>query len=82
MISSPIPRTVCLPSGSTWFRNPLMHAINEAVAVPPRYPNRSTSVVLAPLRAAAIAAVSPAGPPPATTTSASRATGISRAGSR
>jgi hypothetical protein len=35
-ISSAIPRTVCVKSGSTWLRNPLMHAISDAVAVPPK----------------------------------------------
>ena len=42
-----------------------------SVRLPPRQPNRSTRIVFAPRRAALTAAHTPAGPPPATTTSAS-----------
>ena len=43
---------------------------SPAVAMPPGKPNDSASVTFAPLRAAAIAATNPAGPAPATNTSA------------
>src|SRR2546430_13375710 len=52
-----------------------------AVPVPPSEPKRSTRSVRAPVRPEARAAITPAMPPPTTSTSTSRATGISRAGS-
>ena len=48
-------------------------------ARPPRYGYRSTSVTRAPLRAAATAALTPAGPPPTTRTSVASTTGVARA---
>src|SRR5699024_7807397 len=51
---------------------------NPAVRFPPREPNRSISRTDAPLRAAATAAASPAGPLPTTKTSVGSATGIVR----
>src|SRR5690625_4602265 len=51
---------------------------SPAVRFPPREPNRSTSRTEAPLRAAATAAASPAGPLPTTKTSVGSATGIVR----
>src|SRR5690606_35894014 len=46
-----------------------------------RQPCTSSNVTFAPVRAAAIAALNPAGPPPQTITSVSSTIGISRAGS-
>src|SRR3954469_14367814 len=63
-----------LPS---WLYEVMNGPTSPAVAFPPRNPNRSTSTVLAPLRALATAAAIPAGPPPTTSTSASAATGTS-----
>jgi hypothetical protein len=60
----------------------LTHVMNgptrPAVTVLPRNPYRSTSRVRAPLRAAAIAAPMPAGPPPMASTSVRRVTGTGR----
>src|SRR5690625_636083 len=57
----------------------VMHGpTSPAVRFPPREPNRSTSRTDAPLRAAATAAASPAGPLPTTRTSDGFATGIVR----
>ena len=47
-----------------------------AVPAPPRNPYRSISSVEQPARAAAVAAMIPAGPPPTTTTSNSPYTGV------
>ena len=52
------------------------------VHIPPNSPFVSISITFAPARAAATAADTPAGPPPATITSYTPATGISRDGSR
>jgi len=49
--------------------NTLNGLTNDCVAIPPRKPYRSIRMVLAPFRAAAIAAIRPAGPPPQTATS-------------
>jgi hypothetical protein len=51
------------------------------VILPPKLPNCSTSMVFAPSLAAEIAAASPAGPLPTTSTSVSAMTGIDLDGS-
>ncbi len=57
--------------------NTLIGATYPIVAIPPKKPYRSTIAVFAPCRAAAIAAMNPAGPPPAITTSYRPASGAS-----
>ena len=75
---NPEERVVALYREGEELRNSFIIA---AVAVPPRKPLRSIRRVLAPCRAAPMAAPSPAGPPPATTTSYCPAMGTRRAAS-
>ena len=63
--SNGMPPMCCLPK----WRNSLIGVTRALVAMPPTKPYRSMSSVLAPLRAAAVAATRPAGPPPHTMTS-------------
>ena len=71
----PLASTVC-----SW-RYHAMPSTPTAVMLPPKQPNRSTSVTSTPARAAASAAARPAGPEPTTSTSVSWITSIWRAGS-
>ena len=64
-ISQPIPAMICRPQA---WNSPGKFTAAVTV-VPPRMPFFSTSAVRAPARAAWIAATTPAGPPPTTTTS-------------
>jgi len=72
-----MPPTTWRPAPSSIVRSRITR---PPVAMPPRDPYRSTSIVRAPDRAAARAAAIPAAPPPATSTSTSSITGTSRAG--
>ena len=56
-------------------------SIPHSVMVPPKHPYRSITITSAPARAALMAALSPAGPAPTTSTSHSASTGITRGGS-
>jgi hypothetical protein len=73
------PDTTAVPPPSSMVRSRL---IRPTVARPPRNPDRSSSQVSAPRRAAASAAAIPADPAPTTSTSGRPITGSSRAGSR
>src|SRR5581483_3111040 len=64
-------------SSPTRTYSPQIDPRDAAVALPPKKGHRSTRATLAPARAAARAAPSPADPAPHTTTSASRMTGAS-----
>ena len=66
MISSAIPPSRALDCLEAALLNPTPHSRD---AFPPKYGRACTSKVLAPCRAAAIAAGIPPGPPPTTTTS-------------
>eukprot|EP00038_Savillea_parva_P007678 m.171810 g.171810 ORF g.171810 m.171810 type:complete len:338 (-) comp13428_c0_seq1:398-1411(-) len=76
-ISRPIPSQSTVPS----YRYQPSVSIPTVVMTPPKHPYRSRRIVSAPVRRAASAADSPAGPAPTTSTSHVSSTGIFRAGS-
>src|SRR5207302_242712 len=80
-ISSASPRITRRCSPWTFACRPQKVERPPIVPAPPRNPYRSSRIVERPARAAAVAAISPAGPPPTTTTSNSPYTGVVRGGS-